>query len=82
MTHQRVAYGSGLPPIIFHYQNLIAGDQAYKCVIGKFVQLTSQYEDFRANFSNGGRLRLWDCSQLQSWSSPTMAVVSSRLQTP
>ena len=56
----------------FHYQNLIAGDQAYEYVIGKFVQITALYEDFRANFSNGGRLRLWDCSQLQSWRSPPM----------
>ena len=36
------------------------------------MQLTALYEDFRANFSNGGRLRLWDCSQLQSWRSPPM----------
>ena len=42
----------GLPPIIF--QNIIAGDQAYEYVIGKFVQLTALYEDFRANFPTLG----------------------------
>ncbi len=51
MTHQRVAIRLR---ITSDNQHIIAGDQAYEYVIGKFVQLTALYEDFRAYFSNSG----------------------------